>query len=427
MVNNSIPVRFNPILNESMVKRAKYYSVLKFFTKKYSPGADCQSQLIKIYSSVFNVKPDIKPSKDVSGLFQFRFYLLSDILFINAFDDEKKARDICDYYLTLFHRHFQNRIKEVFEFLYSDKTAGLDLTTDSYLELWKKNKLFYEKPLSTIVFTATMSSGKSMLVNALVGKEICKSQNLACTAKIHRIFSKPFEDGCIAEDDSLINLDASRDVLMVDDPNNKSKDLSVYTCFDICIECDSRLCFIDTPGVNSSEDKEHRNITESFFKSEQMDVIVYVINAENIGTNDDISYIKDLSEKHPDKKFIFVVNKLDKFKKEDNVSKTISGVKNDIKKIGIKNCDVCPVSAHAAFIAKQRDAEDDEFGEYQYLCALMSGERNNLAGFYSKEIKEKAALFVKKGKSRKEIQRRTLLVNSGLFGLENILIKEQKK
>ena len=73
-----------------------------------------------------------------------------------------------------------------------------------------------------ILITATMSAGKSTLINSLIGKNISLMQNMACTSKIHTIISKPLEDGVSSEYDHDLSMAASIEDLLSDNEDNKS-------------------------------------------------------------------------------------------------------------------------------------------------------------------------------------------------------------
>jgi len=68
--------------------------------------------------------------------------------------------------------------------------------------------------------------------------------------------------------------------------------------------------FIDTAGLRETTDTiENLGIERTYKKIELADVVLYLIDAENIETAD--AKIKTFVEKYPDKKWIFVVNKID--------------------------------------------------------------------------------------------------------------------
>src|SRR5699024_5460332 len=131
-----------------------------------------------------------------------------------------------------------------------------------YLLAARDNANFVNRQPLCILVTATMSAGKSTLINALTGKRISKTQNLACTSKVHVILSKPFEDDCTTEYDSDISLDATQEELFTDNTENPSNQITVSTYFKGRLG-GKRILLLDTPGVNSSENAEHTEITQN--------------------------------------------------------------------------------------------------------------------------------------------------------------------
>ena len=54
-------------------------------------------------------------------------------------------------------------------------------------DFFSKNITINENEIFPMVVMATMSSGKSTLINALLGRQILPSRNEACTAKMYSI------------------------------------------------------------------------------------------------------------------------------------------------------------------------------------------------------------------------------------------------
>ncbi len=95
---------------------------------------------------------------------------------------------------------------------------------------------------------------------------------------------------------------------------------------------------------------------------------IYLLNGENIGTDDDRKHLLFILENYHGK-IIFVVNKLDRFrKKEDSVTATLETVISDLSNMGFEAPAVVPVSSYAAYLAKMSifaepldEDEQDEF------------------------------------------------------------------
>ena len=176
------------------------------------------------------------------------------------------------------------------------------------IECVKKNKKYLEIKDKNILVTANMSAGKSTLLNALVGKKVNKTQNDACTAKTHYLLNKCFEDGFTCEYDFAFEIDASKEILMEDNEKNEDNNIYVGTKYRTVGQVDIPICFIDTPGVNSSQDAIHREISQSNIISENYEKLMYIMNAENIGTDDDRKHLEFVKENFKGN-VIFVVNK----------------------------------------------------------------------------------------------------------------------
>ena len=100
------------------------------------------------------------------------------------------------------------------------------------------------------------------------------------------------------------------------------------------------------------------------------ELLLYVLNGENIGTDDDRRHLGFVAENY-NGRTVFVVNKLDRFRKEDSIQQTIEAVSRDLENIGFENPIICPVSAYAAYLAKmhmfKENLDEDEQDELERL------------------------------------------------------------
>ena len=55
------------------------------------------------------------------------------------------------------------------------------------VSFWIREQKFFELPIKTVLVTATMSAGKSTLINAIVGKRLMRTAQEACTGHICNI------------------------------------------------------------------------------------------------------------------------------------------------------------------------------------------------------------------------------------------------
>ena len=423
-------IRQHPLLKEANVEKRKQY--IDFMYYYLSPIEErFTKSMFSLFNKVIvgdeNYTPVAKSS--ISGLFKYRLNLCLDVWFISAFHDKDKA----DYELKRIveesHIPFFNKKKliQLYERLYIKDNGIRFPKIERLLDLWSRNQKFFNENVQKVVFTANMSAGKSTLVNALVGKKVNKSQSMACTAKLHHIYNKPFEDGFSAEDDNVLNLDADYMTLMTDDEENTSSDIIVSTFFRLSFGKDSPICFLDTPGVNSSLDNAHKEVTDAEIIRGSFDKIVYVINADgNIASDDEHQYMTQLRETIRDTPIIFVVNKLDSFRiGQDSIPDSLRKIREDIKNIGFENALVCPVSAYTGYLAKrhffENDLDEDEQDEYEMKRRQFKKDEYNLSVYYSDDIISKCNALIESESDPHQKNLLQLLLNCGLLPLEYVL------
>ena len=218
--------------------------------------------------------------------------------------------------------------------------------------------------------------------------------------------------------DYALNLDADYATLMEDNSENESEKIIVGTYFRSIESNPARTWFIDTPGVNSFQNKCHKEITEHVVKEMHADWLVYLLNGENIGTDDDRRHLLFILENYKGN-LIFVVNKVDRFRKnEDSVEETLAAVKKDLSEIGFENPFVVPISAYAAYLAKRymldHDLDEDEQDEFERLERKLSKEGYQFDTYYPRNVQEKTSFLLEK----KDCQ---LLMHSGILQLETII------
>ncbi|MBO5354610.1 MAG: dynamin family protein [Clostridia bacterium] len=218
---------------------------------------------------------------------------------------------------------------------------------------------------------ATMSSGKSTLINSLLHTELLPSENKACTATIARIFDNDQMDGYEAE-----CYDASKEVVYPRSPIN-SEMIRAYNADESVQYIDIegsipsipsnkiRLCLIDTPGPNNSRNENHERLTRSIIKRTNS-VILYVMNATQIGINDDHQLLYDISNemkragKQSRDRFIFVINKCDALDEEkgETIDKLLRDIREYLKGFGIEDPTLIPTSARLALLIRKNRKGD---------------------------------------------------------------------
>lgn len=423
----------HPILKEkSRSIREKYLGFLFCYTP---PGRSrLTDSLLALYRKriLEDETFDPVPNPSIKGLFKYRFALYMDIWFLNVFGDREQAQYLLRELETKagLAGIYKKKLRFLYERLYVRDNGVRFPRVEPLIDLWQKNNAFFQLPVRKIAFTANMSAGKSTLINALVGKKVNKSQGMACTAKLHYIWNKPFEDGFSAEDDNVLNLDADYMTLMTDDEGNKSSKITVGTYFRLMCGEPGPLCLLDTPGVNSALDEAHRKITKNAMAKGDFDRLVYVVNADGaIATNDEHAYMTYLAQNLGKEPIIFAVNKLDCFRAgEDSVSESLKGIREDIRKLGFENAVVCPVSAYAGYLAKKAlydgGLEEDEQDELDVMRRIFRRKDYDLSVYYPREAAEAGRQAAEAQTDPDRQKYYQMLCNCGILPLEYILTKK---
>ena len=228
---------------------------------------------------------------------------------------------------------------------------------------------------------ATMSSGKSTLINALLGQQLMPAANEATTATIVRIVDTDIDHFSAKAYDKSGNLLQEIKNVTFEDMKKLNGDkvvssIELFGRIPFVSSVGMRLVLVDTPGPNNSRDKQHEEMTYKMLSDSDKSLVLYVMNGDQLGINDEkifLDYICSVMKsggKQARERFIFAVNKMDAFKpKEGGVERIVpalEGVKSGLEGRGIYNPNIFPVSAIAALEKRIGDEDDsEEFGRFK--------------------------------------------------------------
>ncbi|WP_281884876.1 dynamin family protein [Paenibacillus sp. YYML68] len=410
--------------------RIQYYVILEYFVNqcagitKYANARLLQYHTMLVGDETADVLTDRDRDLNMRSMvndrlrpwmWKYRFWLINDIALIVADKTAvEKAQEIMQRYLS---KRQSTALAMLVSTLYSDEVVSHKLHfTEDMIHQYRLNRKFTEQQELRVLITANMSAGKSTLINALVGKQVARTSQEACTANLCHFLNKPVEDGSIHLLGSEINLYAEYDDLMSAD-NVDGSDIASYFRTFIHLEMPRRICLIDTPGVNSAINQEHGKRARRALREEHYDKLIYVLNANQLGTDDEIRYLKYVSEHVPKDKIIFVLNKLDNFKStDDSIAASIEGVRNDLVHLGYEDPVVCPLSAYFALLLKMKmngeAMTEDEQDAYDYYVKKFSRSEYDLSVYIPNPNTLVPAA---------EDKQSALAVRSGLYGLEKIV------
>ncbi|MBA6350078.1 dynamin family protein [Colwellia sp. BRX8-9] len=242
---------------------------------------------------------------------------------------------------------------------------------------------------------ATMSSGKSTVINAMLGKELMPAKNEACTATIAKISDrddmKSFRAKRIDHQQDMIDDWQDADAKLMEKWNEDANTsvIEIEGNIPAISEKESiRLVLVDTPGPNNSRDSEHRKATTSAISAKNMSMVLYVLNATQLSTDDDkglLNLIRDAmmaGGREAQDRFIFIANKIDNFdpEKGESVQNALKNVREYLQYNGIANPIVIPASAELTKLIR--------VAEFEGKDSLTRSQKGNLNNFTELFIEE---------------------------------------
>lgn len=253
---------------------------------------------------------------------------------------------------------------------------------------------FINKKIKRVLIVATMSAGKSTLVNALVGHKINQVRSTACTSIVHRIYNKPVHEGAVAEFGEK-KLVYTTDYSLLVSENIHSIGVNFSSSLSKC-----RVCLLDTPGVNYNGDKSHGEISRKIIAENDYDLLLLVLNAQQLAIDDEKDLITYVG-KYCKHKIIGVLNKCDTYNPlEDSITNALKTSYAMFEEAGIKNPYIIPISAHVAYLCRQTYSPNTQLGkrdsiEFKLISNKMADSFYNFPSYLSgvpKDIQPKDIL-----------------------------------
>lgn len=218
---------------------------------------------------------------------------------------------------------------------------------------------------------ATMSSGKSTLVNALLRRKLMPAKNEACTATITEILDTDSPDfTAVAYDENNVVLQEvpqlTYDIMKDLNENPQVQRIKAEGNIPFLDAGDMALSIVDTPGPNNAQNQLHKNMTYREINNDSNNLVLYVLNATQLTTNDDASLLDYVAEqikkggKQVRDRFLFVVNKMDAFDPDnEDIEQVLQSVRQYLASHGIDDPQLYPCSALAALYIRTDLADID--------------------------------------------------------------------
>lgn len=278
--------------------------------------------------------------------------------FEDAFSHAKESGEIKNLDLKFIEGKSDEDINDKIVAVFKDLQEGpvADFRDPKLVKAFENinNSVF---PINVI---ATMSSGKSTLINALLGKRLMPSKNEACTATITKILDNDgegFEAVAYNQEDEILREvpELTYDIMNELNENTDVHRIEAKGNIPFLDAKSTALMLLDTPGPNNSQNQAHKNTTYRAINNDSNNLILYVLNGTQLSTNDDaslLSYVADQIKKGGKQvrdRFLFVINKMDGFNpEEEDIGKAIKAAKRYLASYGIENPQIFPCSAYTA-------------------------------------------------------------------------------
>ena len=176
--------------------------------------------------------------------------------------------------------------------------------------------------LFLLVVVGEFNAGKSVFINALLGQALLEEGVTPTTAQVN-ILKYGDQSQSLVENAQLHIIKEPVDIL-------------------------GRINIVDTPGTNAII-QEHQTITEDFVP--RSDLVLFITSADRPFTESERTFLGQI--KTWGKKVVFVINKIDIFASEAELSQVVEFVRENGTILLGATPDVFPVSARYALQAKQ--------------------------------------------------------------------------
>lgn len=264
---------------------------------------------------------------------------------------------------------------------------------------------FRQQPLKKVLVVATMSAGKSTLINALIGNRINKVASTVCTNKIRLVYNKPSNEGAMLEC-------AGSRYVYTDNHKIAQHDSVENACVHFqSILGNEHLCLIDTPGVNFNGNHSHGEMTRNAVEANDYDILLFVSNGTQFLTNDEATFLEDVI-KTCKKEIIFCLNQCDRFNTDDDsIYETLKIWETTLIENGIRKPNIVTISAHWALLLRlekqKRELTKFEQAELRCMNDNVSDSFYHLEKYSSNEVDVR--------------NNEDMLIHTGILNLETII------
>lgn len=271
------------------------------------------------------------------------------------------------------------RIDESIKTILEDSSFDVNTVNQRKDEIHKLQSTVIEIPV-----IATMSSGKSTILNALIGQTLLPALNRATTAttckivinnELNNFKGQILNNGIVITEENNITEDFVKQ--HNDKANTEDLEIIIEGAVPTLNTKGFEVHFLDTPGPNNTQNEKHKKSTYEYLKDNtNLPIILYVLNATQLAIDDDKELLEEISKVFEDNKenldrIIFLANKIDAFDVEkESIDACIENIKDYLGKFNIKNPKIFPISGEYARLSqtnekKRSRTENNNFSTFR--------------------------------------------------------------
>ena len=289
---------------------------------------------------------------------------------------------------------------------------------------------------------ATMSAGKSTLINALLANKLMPSKNGACTATITRIKDNDDDtfkavaynsEGTELEKYSVLDYENMKNL-------NKNPNVSLIRVsgnIPFVSTNEASLVLIDTPGPDNAREERHRLVTEEALEESSKMLVLFVMNGGKLHDKAQDAFLRKIAKsmevggKQSRERFLFVINKLDAYDEEDDdiAGETIPDTIKYLEEMGIESPNIFPAAAEPALLIRRYQKTYDE-GERQKILAKLKPIAEKMVAHEQFHLEQyptlaKSSQMLIESELNKAIEENDLfgqaLIHTGIRGIEETI------
>jgi|GEM_PF-4646141 len=269
----------------------------------------------------------------------------------------------------------ENKLEELMCIFEDAQKLGISEISDFGAKITE----MFSKSFSAHV-VASVSTGKSTLINSMLRQKLIPSSPMVTTALITHIRNDDSADGFTAylfekdKDDyseqiKKITYERLQEINSMKDEKGKRHENELPPLYPV-IELIGNIPFaetrgmplviVDTPGTSSPVNILHKESTERAIEKDEDTLVVFLINSTTGGTRDEEALLHRIGKIMQEKgkmsrdRFIFIVNKLDEYDEEpEGVSRKLHEVSEYLsERHNIKDARIYPAAAEVALGAR---------------------------------------------------------------------------